>query len=117
MDAPFFRHLIQQRLQALVSDQSSAEETKASVELDQTRVGRLSRMDAMQVHQMEQALNRRRQKEILALKSALKRIDDGEYGFCVQCDEPINPKRLEIDPTASLCIPCAQVNESNLRGS
>ena len=37
----------------------------------------------------------------------LGRIDRDEYGDCQSCDEPINPKRLEFDPTATLCVNCA----------
>ena len=38
---------------------------------------------------------------------ALNRVDDETYGLCRDCDEPINPKRLEFDPTALRCIDCA----------
>ncbi|NKB63140.1 MAG: TraR/DksA family transcriptional regulator [Gammaproteobacteria bacterium] len=112
MDNSFFKELIERRHQMLTSDYKSAQIASTSIELDQTRVGRLSRMDAMQVQQMEQALIRRRQKEIIELEDALERIQNGDFGLCQQCDEPINPKRLEIDPTAILCIRCAQANES-----
>ncbi len=78
------------------------------VELDQTRVGRLSRMDAMQGQQMALASKRRQQQKLLAIESALQRISQGDYGNCVKCDEPINPLRLEADPTHSLCIDCAE---------
>ena len=83
-----------------------------AVELDQTRVGRLSRMDAMQMQQMSIELERRRNRELVALDSALKRIEDGDYGYCAACDESINPKRLEIDPVNTLCIDCANKQES-----
>ena len=83
----------------------------AKVELDQTRVGRLSRMDAMQVQQMELALKRRQTRELMALGRALKRIDEGEYGYCLECGEEINPNRLDIDPSATHCIQCASARE------
>jgi DnaK suppressor protein len=41
------------------------------------------------------------------IEAALNRIEDGSYGLCRDCDEPINPKRLEFDPTALRCIDCA----------
>lgn len=69
------------------------DESAAVVELDQTKVGRLSRMDAMQAQAMAQASEQRREQTLRQIDAAIKRIDDDEYGYCLQCDEPINPKR------------------------
>ena len=85
----------------------TADESAAVVELDQTKVGRLSRMDAMQAQAMAKASSERRMQMLRRIEAALKRIDDDEYGYCKECDEPINPRRLEFDPTAVLCIDCA----------
>ena len=60
-----------------------------------------------------QASGRRREAMLLRITAALTRIDDDEYGLCTQCDEPINPKRLEFDPTVLLCIDCASKSEGN----
>jgi DnaK suppressor protein len=78
----------------------------AVVELDQSKVGRLSRMDAMQAQAMARASGQRRETMLRNIEAALRRIDDGIYGICRDCDEPINPKRLEVDPTALRCIDC-----------
>lgn len=83
------------------------DESAAVVELDQTKVGRLSRMDAMQAQAMALASEQRREQTLRRIDAALKRIEDDEYGYCLQCDELINPKRLEFDPTVTLCIECA----------
>ncbi len=80
----------------------------ATVELDQTRVGRLSRMDAMQAQAMSQEARRRRQLELARIEQALQRIDSGAFGFCLQCEEPIAAGRLELDPSIPLCIHCAE---------
>jgi len=90
----------------------TGKESAAVVELDQSKVGRLSRMDAMQVQAMAKAAERRREETLRRIEAALKRIDNDEYGYCARCDEPINPKRLEFDPTATLCIDCASQAES-----
>ena len=82
------------------------------VTLDQQSVGRLSRMDAMQVQAMAQESERRRARDLIRVKDALKRLDEGEYGYCVECDEDIAPKRLEVDPAAALCIKCASRSET-----
>ena len=89
----------------------SGEEASSVVELDQTKVGRLSRMDAMQAQAMAQASKERREQTLRQIDAALTRLDNGDYGHCQQCDEEINPKRLEFDPTTLLCIECASKAE------
>jgi DnaK suppressor protein len=88
------------------------DESAAVVELDQSKVGRLSRMDAMQAQAMAKASQNRRQAMLAKITAALKRIDDGNYGFCRECEEPISPRRLEIEPTAIFCIECASKGEA-----
>ena len=90
----------------------SENESAGVVELDQSKVGRLSRMDAMQAQAMAQASVDRREQMLRRIEAALKRIDNDEYGYCSDCEEPIAPKRLEFDPTATLCITCASKAES-----
>ena len=88
-------------------EQASAE-ASGPVELDQTRVGRVSRMDAMQAQQMALECARRRQQQIVEVEAALRRIDSGEYGYCVVCGEEIDPRRLSVDPTNTRCIQCVE---------
>lgn len=82
-----------------------------TVELDQTRVGRLSRMDALQGQAMSQESNRRRNLQLKNIDAALNRIDAGDYGYCLDCGEDIAIERLEIDPSIPLCINCASKAE------
>lgn len=42
------------------------------------------------------------------VRSAMKRVDDGSYGKCVNCQGMIDTDRLKIDPTADLCLDCAK---------
>ena len=101
---------LREELQAMAA---IGDESAAVVELDQSKVGRLSRMDAMQAQAMAKASGRRREAMLRNIEAALKRIDDGEYGRCRACDEPINPKRLEFDPTALRCIECESKREGS----
>lgn len=82
-------------------------EARGAVELDQTRQGRLSRMDAMQQQEMAKATERRRRLDIQRIEAALRRMEAGDYGYCMKCDEPIAAKRLELDPAVAGCIACA----------
>ena len=77
------------------------------VALDQQSVGRLSRMDALQVQAMAQATEARRQLRLQQIKAALGRLDEGEYGYCTGCGEEIPAERLAIDPTLARCVDCA----------
>jgi RNA polymerase-binding transcription factor len=45
------------------------------------------------------------------LELALRKIDDGTFGVCIQCEEPINKKRLEARPETQLCIRCKEDQE------
>ncbi len=98
--------LLQRRRDILALIQGHSEDGNP-VELDQTRVGRLSRMDALQNQAMAQETERRRQQELTRIDSALQRLRNGSYGDCIECGEPIAEKRLDLDPSTLLCIECA----------
>jgi len=85
----------------------SRAETQTDSDLDQQRIGRLSRMDAIQQQAMEEETARRRAQEIDRIAAALQRIEDDDFGFCSVCEEPIAPKRLENDPATPVCVNCA----------
>lgn len=85
----------------------SADE-RASVQLDQQSVGRLSRMDALQVQAMAKAEQARRERRLQQVRAALARIDDDTYGDCLRCGEPVEDRRLDADPAATLCIGCVR---------
>ena len=81
-------------------------EASGTVTLDQSIVGRLSRMDALQAQQMAQETARRRQIQLQKIDNALRRLDAREYGYCLICDEEIALARLEFDPASTRCINC-----------
>ena len=85
----------------------ATEDDRQPVELDQSMVGRLSRMDALQNQAMQVETERRRSVELQRIDASLKRIEDDEYGYCVSCGEEIEAKRIENDPTIPTCISCA----------
>jgi len=95
------------RREELLATVATTKADRAPVELDQTKVGRLSRMDALQVQAMSLESERRRQLELKRIEAALKRIEDGEFGYCLSCDEEIGEKRIAADPTLPTCVDCA----------
>src|ERR1017187_2059337 len=44
--------------------------------------------------------------------AALKRIEDGEFGTCLECEEPISPKRLAAVPWTTYCLRCQELDDS-----
>ena len=108
IDVSLFRQLLLQRRDELQAVAETGHEASATVELDQSKVGRLSRMDALQAQAMSQETERRRELELAQITAALRRIDSGDYGYCTECDEPIAEARLRFNPSASLCIHCAE---------
>ena len=106
-DAAEVERRLQARLRELRQLSQGSGEARAAVELDQTRVGRLSRMDALQGQAMAQATEARRQQEMRRLEAALQRLAEGEYGACTLCGEEIAPQRLTLDPAIPTCVDCA----------
>lgn len=48
------------------------------------------------------------EKELENISDALKKTSGGTYGICSNCQKPINPKRLEAMPEATLCVQCSE---------
>ncbi len=92
----------------LQEQEKTSKEAGKPVELDQTKVGRISRMDAMQAQQIALDASRRRKLKLVKIESAFQRINSGEYGYCLGCDEDIAFRRLMVDPTNTHCIECAE---------
>jgi len=108
LDTDFFRVRLLALRDEILQVSETGDQATRTVELDQTRVGRLSRMDALQVQAMSLESKRRREIHLRQITAALKRIDDGSCGWCFDCDQPIAHKRLEFDPSTSRCIRCAE---------
>ena len=51
------------------------------------------------------------QETLYQIDDALKRLDDGSYGVCQQCNQPIAMSRLKAVPYASMCIECQRSKE------
>ncbi len=101
---------LREELQSL---DDTSREAASTVELDQSRMGRLSRMDALQAQEISKESRRRRKQLIRRIEPALQRLVSGDYGICIDCDEDIAPARLEFDPTCTTCITCAGLRESS----
>ena len=98
----------QEELEAVAESSANAAGT---VELDQQRVGRVSRIDAITQQAMGKESERRRKLELRRIAAALQRMEEGEFGYCLTCGDSIAPARLTADPAATQCIDCARKSE------
>jgi DnaK suppressor protein len=100
-----FKKLLQSRKDELEKSLVSIQDSSKPVDLNDP-IGRLSRMDAIQQQQM--SLNAKKQIELnlQLVDTAIKRLEQGNFGYCLKCDEEINIKRLLAKPEASFCTKC-----------
>jgi len=76
------------------------------VELDQTAVGRLSRIDSLQNQGLTRNLHEREQIKLAHVREALRRMDEGTYGRCTACSSTIPFPRLYVFPETPTCAAC-----------
>ena len=108
IDVAAWRARLQTLRDELVTLIAEHREPHAAPELDQTTVGRVSRAETIQEHEMASETQRRRQHELVKIDAALERLEAGEFGHCTTCGKAIKAGRLELDPTTPFCIAHAQ---------
>jgi DnaK suppressor protein len=111
LDNQHFKQALLKLQSDLLAVEQSGQEAAQTVELDQTTVGRVSRMDALQGQAMAKESQQRRTIQLQRIEASLQRLEKGIFGLCLRCGEDIHLKRLEFDPTAPLCIDCANQGE------
>jgi DnaK suppressor protein len=60
---------------------------------------------------LKSSLHNNEYEEYKMIEKALKMVDAGTYGMCVDCQQPISEKRLESYPNATRCLPCQETAE------
>jgi DnaK suppressor protein len=83
-----------------------SEEQAEPVDLDEP-IGRLTRMDAIQMQQMALAGLSREQERYVQVRRALELVDDENFGNCLSCKQPVGIDRLRFQPEILICIRCA----------
>lgn len=101
------RQLLEENRATFLETLRTSVESAKGDELDQTRVGRLSRMDAIQSQCIIQAANRRISEELQQIEFALQRMVRGTYGWCQSCGRDVSFARLQAIPHTLKCIDCA----------
>ena len=93
-------------LAKLVRSMRATDEAMRPVELDQTAVGRLSRIDSLQNQGLTRNLQAREAVKLSQVHAALARIEAGSYGTCTECGADVPFERLLIFPEAPTCSGC-----------
>jgi len=74
-------------------------------------IGRISRVDAIQVQQMAQASMRMARRRLQQVAAALQRVAADAYGECAECGDDIGYPRLKARPEAPFCLACQSRRE------
>lgn len=97
--------IIVAELESIRAESDSSEEEREAIAPD-VSIGRLSRLDAMQMQEVAKEADRRREERIARLELALDQLDEGIYGRCTRCGEDIAFERLKVTPEATHCATC-----------
>ena len=106
IDLAALEKTLRDELAQLQADVATSRDDSRPVTLDQQAVGRLSRMDALQVQAMATAADERRKQRLQRIEAALTRLTTDRFGECLRCGDDIEEKRLTFDPTVTLCMTC-----------
>jgi len=90
------------------------EASETITDLSQENLHRPDQMDRAQIESnaaIDLRTRDRERKLLQKIEAALRRIDDGSYGYCIETDEPINLRRLEARPIASLSLHAQEQHE------
>ncbi len=87
-------------------ERSMAAKGKRPGEIDQSAVGRLSRIEALQNAGLTQNLAERERAQLEAVVEALRRLEQGSYGLCTLCQASIQFERLLVFPETRTCAHC-----------
>lgn len=108
-----FRDVLRERHRSMLDAYSSGKGNTREVTSDGTEdyidyaVSSYDRDFSLSLTEMER-------RHMLMIEDALRRIDRGEYGHCLQCGQEIPEKRLEVEPWARHCVRCQELEEQGL---
>ncbi len=105
-----FREILTKKREHLVEEAKRT--LKSEMVIDEAE--RMDEVDQASSEYMQEFMFRLRGRERYLMEKidyALRKIDDGTYGLCEECEEPISIKRLRARPEAQLCIQCKEAQE------
>lgn len=95
----------------LEQKQEIVNHTKQEIAVD-TEGDETDEVQGNMLMELSNQLNTRNAAKLSQIESALKRIDDGTYSLCQDCEDPIPEKRLLSNPHFQTCVSCAEEREA-----
>jgi DnaK suppressor protein len=106
------RELLECRLRDLRSEIGHEESARRDAALDEG-FDTKDRAEREQSSVVADGEEQRDWNEAAGIERALRRLDRGDYGVCLDCGEPIPIQRLLVQPAAELCVSCQHAHESS----
>ena len=115
-DMEKYRRLLEEKKESLSSDiaKTRGAEEEASEESTQDIADKAV---SSYTREFLYSLNDGERSTLLQIDDALGRIDDGSYGLCINCTQPIAEKRLTAVPWAPYCVDCQELSEKGMLAS
>jgi len=111
----YFKSILKSRKEQILKNLEGVKEEM--VELQKQEVSDEGDMAAASNDSLvENAIVKQQNKELQEIDNALSKIDNGEYGICEMCEDPIGFQRLKVKPHAVYCIDCREIVEKSNKG-
>lgn len=104
------RKILRASIETTKNDLKKLEELTKPIAPDNA-IGRLSRMEAINEKSVNERAVANAENKVQRLEEALHRLEKGEYGECLSCEEPISKARLKVMPESAICLKCATARE------
>jgi DnaK suppressor protein len=105
-DLEYFQGILQKQLDELIRGAGRTVDEMTDDETRSTFPDPTDRASMESNRNFELRIRDRERKLISKIRKALEKVEDGTFGFCEVCGEPIEFKRLEARPVTTHCIEC-----------
>ncbi len=106
MDKNKIKNIIEEKIKNLVLEIDELRQIAKPIE-PENAIGRISRMDAINNKSINDRMLRNSLEKLKNLKTGLKRLENIDFGICIQCRREININRLLLIPETLKCVRCS----------
>ncbi|MBD00498.1 MAG: TraR/DksA family transcriptional regulator [Crocinitomicaceae bacterium] len=106
MDKNKIKNIIEEKIKNLVLEINELRQIAKPIE-PENAIGRISRMDAINNKSINDRMLRNSLEKLKNLKTGLKRLENIDFGICIQCRREININRLILIPETLKCVRCS----------
>ena len=106
MDKNKIKNIIEEKIKDLALEIDELRQIAKPIE-PENAIGRISRMDAINNKSINDRMLRNSLQKLKNLKTGLKRLENIDFGICIQCKREININRLLLIPETLKCVKCS----------